>query len=163
MVETRSYKQAEPFDYGFLMAKRSRKAFRFKPRNCRISEGFIQKDASPTVRTKKGQVSTELMIIVGIVLLIFIPLLVMVYLKAAEGNEEIGNYHAELTVFRLAYLANSVGSLGEGSIVYSDVYIPRNTKELTIYQIGNVGEINLKLTTPQGETELVEIIKMNIA
>ena len=64
----------------------------------------------------KGQLSIELIVIIGLVLVIFIPLLVMVYYKSNEANEEIALHQAELSVFRLAYLANSVGSLGTNTI-----------------------------------------------
>ena len=57
----------------------------------------------------KGQVSTELLVVVALVLLIFIPLLVLVYTKANEANQQIASYQAELSVSRIASLANSVG------------------------------------------------------
>jgi hypothetical protein len=55
----------------------------------------------------KGQVSTELLVIVALVLLIFIPLLVLVYMKANEASQQIGSYQAELAISRVASLANS--------------------------------------------------------
>jgi len=109
--------------------------------------------------TKKGQVSTELLVVVGLVLLIFIPLLVMVYFKANEVSEDIGAYQAELLVFRLAYLANSAGSLGTDTTIYTDMYIPKNLVSLKTTSFENGGEIVLKLTTTEGETEIVEIVK----
>lgn len=111
----------------------------------------------------KGQVSTELLIIVAVVLLIFIPLLVLVYFKASEATEQMNNYQAELTVFRLAYMANSVGNLGEGAKVYSDVYIPANTKTLKIRSVERGGEIVLTLKTNHGDTEIMQIIKPIVA
>lgn len=107
----------------------------------------------------KGQVSTELLIIVALVLLIFIPLLVLVYLKTNDANQQIASYQAELTVTRLASLANSVGSLGTNTTVVTDVYIPANTKYLETRQSGRGGEIILKLDTPQGEQEPSDILK----
>jgi hypothetical protein len=110
----------------------------------------------------KGQVSTELLIIVGFVLLIFIPLLVLVYMKANDANEQIGSYQAELAVSRLGSLANSVGSLGTSSQVITDVYIPPSTISLTTNDAGRGGEIALKIETPQGQTEVVEVVKYPI-
>ena len=112
---------------------------------------------------KKGQVSTELLLIVGIVLLIFIPLLTLVYFKASEANEQIAVYQAEMVVFRLAHLSNSVGSLGTDTTVYTDLYIPQNTISLETSAIGRGGEITLKLATPEGESEIVEIVKFPIS
>ncbi len=107
----------------------------------------------------KGQVSTELLVIVALVLLIFIPLLVLVYLKTSEANQQIASYQAELTVTRLASLANSVGSIGTNTSVVTDVYIPANTKYLETRQSGRGGEILLRLDTPQGVQEPSDILK----
>jgi type II secretory pathway pseudopilin PulG len=111
----------------------------------------------------KGQVSTELLVIVALVLLIFIPLLVLVYLKTAEANQQIASYQAELTVTRLASLANSVGSLGTNTSVVTDVYIPANTEYLATNQSGRGGEIVLKINTPQGTQEPSDILKYPVS
>lgn len=114
-------------------------------------------------KTKKGQVSTELLVIVGLVLLIFIPLLTLVYFKATEANEQIATYQAELLVFRLAYLANSVGSLGTETTMYTDLYIPQNIILLQTEKVGGGGEVSMKITTLEGESEIVEIVKYPIS
>jgi len=110
----------------------------------------------------KGQVSTELLVIVALVLLVFIPLLVLVYFKASEANEQIASYQAELAVFRMASLANSVGSLGTNTSVYTDVFIPPNTVELSTHKSGRAGEIRLRISTPEGVTDIAEIVKYPI-
>jgi len=110
----------------------------------------------------KGQVSTELLIIIGVVLLIFVPLLVMVYFKANEANDQIGTYQTELAVFRLAYLANSIGSLGTNSSITTDVYIPPGITSITTRRVANGGEMAFTVQTPAGESEIVEIIKYPI-
>ncbi len=108
----------------------------------------------------KGQVSTELLIIVALVLLIFIPLITLVYFKANEANQQIGAYQAELSVSRIASLANSVGSLGTDTSVTTDVFIPPNIVELRTENIGNGAELSLTLDTPQGpSTPVVHIIR----
>jgi len=107
----------------------------------------------------KGQVSTELLVIVALVLLIFIPLLVLVYLKTAEANQQIASYQAELTVTRIASLANSVGSLGTNTSVVTDVYIPANTEYLETRDSGRGGEVILRIRTPQGTQEPNDILK----
>jgi len=111
----------------------------------------------------KGQVSTELLVIVALVLLIFIPLLVLVYLKTAEANQQIASYQAELTVTRLASLANSVGSLGTNTSIVTDVYIPANTEYLATNASGRGAEISLKITTPQGTQEPSDILKYPVS
>jgi len=111
----------------------------------------------------KGQVSTELLVIVALVLLIFIPLLVLVYVKASEANQQIASYQAELAVTRVASLANSVGSLGTDTSVVTDIYIPPNTISLGTTQSGRGGEIVLRMETPEGPKDSAEIIKYPLA
>ncbi|MFH1685614.1 MAG: hypothetical protein ABH983_04885 [Candidatus Micrarchaeota archaeon] len=107
----------------------------------------------------KGQVSTELLVIVALVLLIFIPLLVLVYFKANEANQQIAAYQAELSVSRIASLANSVGSLGTNTSVTTDIYVPPNTLAMNVTSVGRAGEISLTMDSPQGPTTpIVEII-----
>ncbi len=108
----------------------------------------------------KGQVSTELLVIVALVLLLFIPLLVLVYFKANEANQQIGTYQAELAVSRMASLANSVGSLGTNTSVVTDIYIPPNTLSFSIKESGSAGgEAVLQISTPQGKSEVVDLIR----
>jgi len=107
----------------------------------------------------KGQVSTELLVIVGLVLLIFIPLLVLVYVKSNDANQQIASYQAELTVTRIASLANSVGSLGTETSVVTDVYLPPNMVDLTLVSSGRGGEIIMTVAGPDGESEITDVIK----
>ncbi|MBD3210089.1 hypothetical protein GF318_01790 [Candidatus Micrarchaeota archaeon] len=109
-----------------------------------------------------GQVSTELLVIVALVLLIFIPLLVLVYFKANEANQQIASYQAELSVSRIASLANSVGSLGTNTSVTTDVFLPPNTVELLTTGSARGGEVVLRMETPQGPSEIVEVVKYPI-
>jgi len=111
----------------------------------------------------KGQVSTELLVIVALVLLVFIPLLVMVYLKAGEANQEIGSYQGELAVSRVASLANSVGSLGTNTSVTTDVFLPPNTVSFMAANAGIGAELTLKLNTGQGTNEISLPVKYPIS
>jgi hypothetical protein len=110
----------------------------------------------------RGQVSTELLVIVALVLLLFIPLLVLVYFKANDANQQIATYQAELAVSRVASLANSVGSLGTNTSVVTDVYIPANAVYLRTVVSGRAGEIVLRLRTAEGEKDTADIIKYPI-
>jgi len=114
---------------------------------------------SGTARHSRGQVSTELLVIVAVVLVIFIPLLVMVYFKSNEANAQIGSYQAELAVFRLAYLANSVGALGTDTSLTADIYIPKGVKEIRTGTVGKGGEITFVITTDAGDSEISEVMK----
>ena len=119
-------------------------------------------------RTRKGQVSTEMLIIIGLVLIIFIPLLALVYGRTVEANNQVASYQAELAVSRIAYLANSVGSLGTSSTIYTDVYFPKNMRSFRVSNLGDASELILKFVpddkqTSQSSQDLVEIIRFPVA
>jgi type II secretory pathway pseudopilin PulG len=111
----------------------------------------------------KGQISTELMVIVALVLLIFIPLLVLVYFKANEANNQMASYQAELAVFRIAYLANSVGSLGTNTSITTDIQIPKNVKYFGTKSTGLGGEITMLVESQEGTTDISTPIKYPLA
>ena len=107
---------------------------------------------------KKGQVSTEMIVVIGLVLLIFIPLLTIVYFKATESNEELASYQAQLAVSRIAYLANSIGSLGTDTSIYTDIYLPEGTVSLETKKSGKAGELILTKKDGEATNEIVEVI-----
>lgn len=110
----------------------------------------------------KGQVSTELLIIIGLILLVFIPLLTLVYFKANDSTQQIASYQTELAVFRIAYLANSVGALGTDTTVFTDVYVPSNVDSFRAEPTGTGGEIVMTINTPQGKSDVVEVVRYPI-
>lgn len=112
---------------------------------------------------KKGQVATEFLVVIAIVLVVFIPLLMFVYFKTNEANSQIGAYQAELAVLRLAYLANSVGALGSSTSLITEVYIPPGVLNFSTKTVQHGGEVVLVMETPSGPSEVVEIVKYPIA
>ena len=82
------------------------------------------------MRCKKGQVSTELMIIIGVILVVFIPLIVAMYFKTSEINNSLQTSQAQLAVGRMANIANSMGNLGKGSYMRMEVYLPQNVQSI---------------------------------
>ncbi len=111
---------------------------------------------------RRAQVATEFLVIIVLVLVVFIPLLVFVYLKTNEANAQIGEYQAELAALRLAYLANSVGALGSNTSIIAEVYIPPGVSGFSTQTVGHGGEVVLTLQTPSGPNDVVEIIKYPI-
>jgi len=110
-------------------------------------------------RHLRGQVSTELLIIVAVVLVIFIPMLILVYIKTGEANDSIAAYQAELACARLAYLANSIGSLGSNASVNADIYIPSSVTSISTKTVGRGGEIVFVVQTPAGASEIAQTLK----
>jgi uncharacterized protein (UPF0333 family) len=114
-------------------------------------------------RNQRGQVATEFLIIIGLVLVVFIPLLMFVYFKTNEANAQIGEYQAELAALRLAYLANSVGALGSSTSLVAEVYIPPGVSNFSTRSVQRGGEVVLIMNTPSGPSEVVEVVKYPIA
>jgi uncharacterized protein (UPF0333 family) len=111
---------------------------------------------------RRGQVATEFLVIIVLVLVVFIPLLVFVYFKTNEANAQIGQYQAELAALRLAYLANSVGALGSNTSIIAEVYIPPGVLGFSTQSVGHGGEVVLTVQTPSGPSDIVEIVNYPI-
>ena len=110
----------------------------------------------------KGQVSAELIAIIGLVLALFIPLLLTVYVKTNESNQQLYNVQAELVSTRLAYLINSVGNLGQGSSILADVFIPPYITRIQISNLGRGSQVIVRMNTPSGESEISDAIRFSI-
>ena len=91
--------------------------------------------------SSKAQVSVELLIIVGLILLIFVPIIVSVYFKSNESNSSVDSFKVELAVSRLANLVDSIGNLGEGAYINAEIYIPKNVKQIKFLSSQKGGEI----------------------
>ncbi|HIH22294.1 TPA: hypothetical protein HA238_01055 [Candidatus Micrarchaeota archaeon] len=113
-------------------------------------------------KTSKGQVSSELLIVVAIILVLFIPLIVGFYLKISEVNESISEVQAQLVASRIASLANSIGNLGSSSGVITDIYLPPSIEELNVASLGSGSEVVIRARVRGGVSELVEIIKFPV-
>ncbi|MDD5023000.1 MAG: hypothetical protein PHU63_02425 [Candidatus ainarchaeum sp.] len=103
---------------------------------------------------KKGQISIELMIIIGFILIFFIPLLLISYFQILELNEDLSNIQANVAVSRLVNTINSVGRMGSESSVIMDIYLPANS-EITFKGYDKGGEILLTLEKTSGLSSIV--------
>lgn len=110
----------------------------------------------------KGQVSTELLIIIGVVLMIFVPILVLVYFKANDAPKQIELNQADLAVSRISSQANAVGSLGSDTTVRADIYVPKNTKFIETRTTANGGEIVMQIDTQYGTSDISSVVKYPI-
>ncbi len=107
----------------------------------------------------KGQISTELMVIIAAILVIFIPLLFTIYLKSTESYEQLYQVQAELVSTRLAYLINSVGNLGTDSSVVAEIFIPPRVKKVEVRNLGGGGEVIVQASTRSGDTDIVDTVR----
>ena len=79
----------------------------------------------------KGQVSNELLVVVGFILLLFIPLMAVMYLKLGDVNTDLSLLQMHFSAARIAYLVNAIGYMGEGSSIITEIYVPENIKSIT--------------------------------
>ncbi len=105
----------------------------------------------------KGQVSTELLVIISAALFIFIPLMVTGYLKANQSNEELFIAQAQLAVSRLSNMVESVGNLGSGASSILEVYVPKGIKSIKFVKQGTGGEVVITVETSSGTTEIADV------
>lgn len=96
--------------------------------------------------SRRGQVSTELLVIVGFIVLLFIPLMVMIYFKSAQLNSDLGDIQSRLLVSKIAFAANSIGSMGSDNALKLEIYLPNSVKTLEFRSEGSGGEVLINST-----------------
>ena len=79
-----------------------------------------------------GQISTELLIIMGFMLLLLLPLLLYSYGRVSITNEDIAAQKAVAAASRLAHLSDSVGYLGGAAAIVEEVEMPPNLKSVKV-------------------------------
>jgi len=79
----------------------------------------------------RGQVSNELLVVVGFILLLFIPLMFVMYLKLGDANTDLSLLQMHFSAARVAYLVNAIGYMGDGSAIITEIYVPENIKQVS--------------------------------
>lgn len=121
---------------------------------------FIRKEPDNRMQRKRGQVSTELLIIIGILLLLLVPLLYYGYSRAGIAREDIGVQKADFAAERMARLADSVGYLGGASEIVDEVQMPQYLDNVTIGPNGH--DIVISMETASGLKQVVRSSAFNI-
>ena len=80
----------------------------------------------------RGQMSVEILILVGMALFLLIPVLLYAYGRANVSGEDLSTQKAEFAAHRLASLADSVGYLGGASAVIDEIEIPPYVKSVSV-------------------------------
>jgi len=80
----------------------------------------------------RGQVSNELLVVVGFILLILIPLLYIMFFKMDAIRADLAMLQVHFSVARIAFLVNAVGYMGDGSAVITEIYIPEDIESVSI-------------------------------
>ena len=103
--------------------------------------------------SKRGQASTELLILIGLLLLLMLPLLLYAYGRSNVAREDLGVQKAEFLVQRLASAADSVGYLGGAASVVEEVEVPPGVKSLSVR---NSRDIVLEMDASSGKKQIVK-------
>lgn len=104
--------------------------------------------------SQRGQLSTELLIIIGLMLLLLVPLIFYAYNRANIAKEDIAIQKAEFAAERLARLADSVGYLGGASAIVDEIEVPENVKSVSIQGSGH--DIVFEIDSSTGTKQIVK-------
>ncbi len=111
------------------------------------------------INTKKGQVSIELMVIIGVVLVLIIPSVIFVFnFIRNEGDEDFAISQADLVASRIEHTVNMIGSTGTGSALKTEIEIPYGFQNLSIVE----DEVILKMLIVPGPIDIVKATDYNL-
>lgn len=104
----------------------------------------------------KGQVSTELLVVVGFIVLLFIPLVLFAYYKTGELNAGIEAMQSRLLSTKLAFIANALGSLGDDNSLKVELALPERVRSVQFRELGAGGEV---LVTMDDGSEISQVTR----
>lgn len=110
--------------------------------------------------TMRGQVSNELLVVVGFILLIMIPLLYIMYFRMDTIRADLGMLQAHFSVARIAFLINAIGYMGDGSAMITEIYVPPQVNSFTIG--GGTHEVVFSMSTAAGQNDLVQPVAFDV-
>ena len=109
----------------------------------------------------RGQVSLELLITLGVVLAFTIPVVFLLLSVSSVGFEKASKDQADATSRSLADTINNVYAQGSGAKRVLLLNAPSSTKDITIKNSANGGEVIVRIKTSQGDYEAVSPIIRN--
>ncbi len=107
---------------------------------------------------KEGQASVEFMIIIGFMLTILIPLSILYYQHVYNMNTDVKAEQLQKVANEVVDKAEEVYYLGSPSKITIKAYIPNDIEDIKI----NSNEINFKLKTSSGITDIFAVSKVNL-
>ena len=108
----------------------------------------------------RGQISTEILALIGILLALLVPLILYAYGRASASQDDFATQKAEFAAQRLAGLADSVGYLGGNAAVVDQIDVPTEVK--TVRLGGNGHDVIFEMSSPEGEKDIVKPSAFNI-
>lgn len=114
------------------------------------------------IKTIKGQISFETILIVGFIFLLLIPLLLLLFNRASSIQDELKTIETARALFTLSSSVDSVGVLGPNNSIIVEVSFPDGLKNLSIGTQSN-REISAIVTTSVGDVHIVKMTQFNIS
>ncbi|MEW6329603.1 MAG: hypothetical protein AB1468_05840 [Candidatus Micrarchaeota archaeon] len=103
---------------------------------------------------RKAQVGIEVVVVVGLILAVFIPIIFKLYNDLSSSSDTLNLLQARETAKKIANVADIVASAGYPSKVTITLYVPQNVESITL----NANrEIVFTMRTSSGRTEIVEM------
>ena len=102
----------------------------------------------------KAQVGIEIVVVVGLILAVFIPIIFKLYNDLSSSSDRLNILQARETAKKIANAADIVASAGDPSKVTITLYIPQNVESITF---SANREIVFTLRTTPGKTDVVEM------
>jgi len=105
---------------------------------------------------RRGQVSTEVLLLIGLMLILMLPLLLYAFNRAGVARDDLGVQKAEFASQRMARLADSVGYLGGAAAIIDEIEVPDNVKSITVNNGGIGTDIIFEVDSANGRTQIVK-------
>ena len=109
---------------------------------------------------RKGQVSIEILMLIGLMLALLIPLIMYSLGRANAAQEDFATQRAEFAAQRLARLADSVGYLGGAAAVVDQIDGPPYGKSISIGGKGH--DIIFEMDSTAGKKQIVQTTSFQI-
>jgi len=125
-----------------------------------IESSRARRETCPEGKLSKGQVSTELLIILGFVVLLMIPLLLLAYSKSSQLMDEMSIAQADIAASRLVHTVEAVGNTGNNASIITEISVPPGVQSFSV-----VGNREIVFTVRKGSalTEIVKLSRFNIS
>ncbi len=111
----------------------------------------------PMAERSKGQLSVELLAILGLMLALITPALFFAYTKSVEVSQGFTYEKGSETLERIAGMVEMVASSGEGSAVRARVEVPPSTELRTETYTGGT-----LLTLRMGSSSIVKVLPYTV-
>ena len=113
--------------------------------------------ARRNMKSKKGQVALETLIVIGFVLALMTPLLYMLYSRITEIQQEMFMLEATRAVDTIVTTVSTVGSIGPNGTATIELSFPPNMKNLTIGGT-QPNEVVMVVSTNLGEIDIPRLL-----